>query len=62
MMFRYQFREIDKLVQNKQAIYDLKVDKRVNKIGNGSILKKFEINKLPNYIQVNQNNLKDWID
>jgi len=54
--------EIDKLVQNKQAIYDLKVDKRVNKIGNGSILKKFEINKLPNYIQVNQNNLKDWID
>ena len=54
--------EIDKLVQNKQAIYDLKVDKRVNKIGNGSILKKFEINKLPNYIQANQNNLKDWID
>ena len=54
--------EIDKLVQNKQAIYDLKVDNRVNKIGNGSILKKFEINKLPNYIQVNQNNLKDWID
>ena len=54
--------EIDKLVQNKQAIYDLKVDKRVNKIGNGSILKKFEINKLPNYIQVNQNDLKEWID
>ena len=50
--------EIDKLIQNKQAIYDLKVDKTVNKIGNGSILKKFEINKLPNYIQVNQNNLK----
>ena len=54
--------EIDKLVQNKQAIYDLKVDKRVNKIGNGSILKKFEINKLPSYIQANQNNLKDWTD
>ena len=54
--------EIDKLVQSKRAIYDLKVDKRVNKIGNGSILKKFEINKLPNYIQANQNNLKDWID
>tara|TARA_B110000259_G_C13942444_1_gene373342 strand:+ start:30 stop:899 length:870 start_codon:yes stop_codon:yes gene_type:complete len=54
--------EIDKLVQSKQAIYDLKVDKRENKIGNGSILKKFEINKLPNYIQANQNNLKDWID
>lgn len=55
-------KEIDQLVRSKKAIYDLKVDKRVNKIGNGSILKKFEINKLPNYIQVNQNNLKDWID
>ena len=28
-------KEIDQLVQNKKAIYDLKVDKRVNKIGNG---------------------------
>ena len=52
--------QINEIIKNKQAIYDLKVDKRVNKIGNGSILKKFEINKLPNYIQVNQNNLKDW--
>ena len=49
--------EIEKIIKNKQAIYDLKVDKTVNKIGNGSILEKFEINKLPNYIQTNQNNL-----
>jgi len=54
--------EIDKIIKNKQAIYDLKVDKTVNKIGNGNILEKFEINKLPNYIQTNQNKLKDWID
>jgi len=54
--------EIDKIIKNKQAIYDLKVDKNVNKIGNGNMLEKFEINKLPNYIQINQNNLKDWID
>ena len=54
--------EIDKIIKNKQAIYDLKVDKTVNKIGNGSKLEKLEINKLPNYIQINQNNLKDWID
>ena len=26
----------------------LRVDKTVNKIGNGSMLEKFEINKLPN--------------
>jgi beta-1,4-mannosyl-glycoprotein beta-1,4-N-acetylglucosaminyltransferase len=54
--------EIDKIIKNKQAIYDLKVDKTVNKIGNGSILEKFEINQLPNYIQVNQSNFKEWID
>ncbi len=50
--------EIDKIIKNKQAIYDLKVDKTVNKIGNGSKLEKFEINKLPNYIQANKDNLK----
>jgi len=54
--------EIDKIIKNKQAIYDLKVDKTVNKIGNGSSLEKFEVSKLPNYIQINQNNLKEWID
>ena len=54
--------EIEKIIKNKQAIYDLKVDKTVNKIGNGSKLEKFEMNKLPDYIKVNQNNLKEWID
>tara|TARA_B100000787_G_C16152505_1_gene277249 strand:+ start:31 stop:900 length:870 start_codon:yes stop_codon:yes gene_type:complete len=54
--------EIEKIIRNKQAIYDLKVDKTVNKIGNGSILEKFAINKLPNYIQINQHNLKEWMD
>ena len=54
--------EIDKIIKNKQAIYDLKVDKTVNKIGNGSILQKFEMSKLPNYIQINKDNLKEWID
>ena len=54
--------EIDKIIKNKQAIYDLKVDKTVNKIGNGNMLEKFDINKLPNYIQVNRDNLKEWID
>jgi beta-1,4-mannosyl-glycoprotein beta-1,4-N-acetylglucosaminyltransferase len=55
-------KEIDKIIKNKQAIYDLKVDKTVNKIGNGSMLQKFNMNNLPNYIQINQDNLKDWID
>ena len=54
--------EIDKIIKNKQAIYDLKVDKKVTKIGNGNALEKFEISKLPNYIQANKDNLKEWID
>ena len=54
--------QIDKIIKSKLAIYDLKVDKTVNKIGNGNKLEKFDINKLPNYIQINQNDLKDWID
>ena len=55
-------KQIDKIIKNKQAIYDLKVDKTVNKIGNGSKLEKFELKKLPIYIQKNLNNLKEWID
>jgi beta-1,4-mannosyl-glycoprotein beta-1,4-N-acetylglucosaminyltransferase len=55
-------KEIDQLVQSKKAIYDLKVDKRVNKIGNGVALEKFEISKLPNHIISNQKKFKDWID
>ena len=54
--------EIDKIIKKKKAIYDLTVDKTTNKIGNGSKLEKFEFKKLPDYIQMNQNNLKEWID
>jgi len=54
--------QIDEIIKNKQAIYDLGVDKRINKIGTGRKLEKFELNKLPNYIQKNQNNYKEWID
>ena len=54
--------EIKNIIENKQAIYDLKADKRVNKIGNGSKLVKFEFDKLPIYIQQNKHNLMKWLD
>ncbi len=54
--------EIEKIIKDKKAIYDLKLDKRVNKIGDGSKLYKFELNKLPIYIQENYNTYKEWID
>ena len=54
--------QIDEIIRNKQAIYDLRVDKTVNKIGNGSILENFELKKLPEYIVTNKNKFLDWID
>ena len=49
-------------MENKQAIYDLKVDKRINKIGDGSKLEKYPFNKLPKFLQENLNHFKEWID
>tara|TARA_Y100000590_G_scaffold451570_1_gene593174 strand:- start:355 stop:1245 length:891 start_codon:yes stop_codon:yes gene_type:complete len=53
---------IKKIMKNKQAIYDLTVDKRVNKIGAGSKLIKFEFERLPEYIKNNKENYKNWLD
>ena len=54
--------EIDKIIQNRQAIYDLKVDKRVNKVGNGSKLIKYNFEKLPNYLKENKEYYKKWLE
>ena len=54
--------EINELVKKKQAIYDLRVDKRVNKVGNGLILENFEMKKLPNHINDNIDKYKNWLD
>ena len=54
--------EINELVKNKKAIYDLRVDKRVNKVGNGVILENFEMKKLPNHINNNIDKYKNWLD
>ena len=55
-------KEIDDIIKNKQAIYDLKVDKRINKIGDGSKLEIYPFNKLPKFLQENLNHFKEWID
>ena len=47
---------------NKEAIYNLNVDKSVTKIGNGNKLEKFKLDRLPNYIQKNKDIYKEWID
>ena len=54
--------DIKKIVRDKKAIYDLSVDKRENKIGNGANLKNFDILKLPEYIINNKNKFNYWFD
>ena len=55
-------REIESIIKDKRAIYDLTVDKTDNKIGNGNKLEKYPLNKLPKYLQNNLEKFKNWID
>jgi beta-1,4-mannosyl-glycoprotein beta-1,4-N-acetylglucosaminyltransferase len=55
-------KEIEEIIKNKKAIYNLNVDKRVNKIGDGNKLEKYSLDKLPIFLQNNFNNYKEWID
>ena len=54
--------DINEIINKKIAIYDLKVDKRSNKFGNGKKLENININSLPNYLQKNIEKYKEWID
>ena len=54
--------QIDGIIKNKQAIYDLKVDKTVNKVGTGSKLVNYSFDKLPIYLKENKENYKEWLD
>ena len=54
--------QIENIIEKKQAIYDLNVDKRISKFGNGCKLENYPINKLPLYLQYNKNKYKQWID
>ena len=53
---------IKKIMENKQAIYDLSVDKTVNKVGMGEKLEKYNIENLPEVIKLNLNKYKEWLD
>ena len=53
---------IKKIMENKQAIYDLRVDKTVNKIGTGDKLEKYSLEKLPEIIKLNLEKYRKWLD
>ena len=54
--------DIQKLINNKQAAYNLAADQRGSKVGNGAILENFDNKKLPLYIQNNIEKYKDWLN
>ena len=54
--------QIEEIIKNKRAIYDLKADKRLSKMGNGEKLEKYPIDKLPKFLQDNFIKFKNWID
>ena len=53
---------IKKIMENKQAIYDLRVDKTVNKIGTGDQLENYNLENLPDTIKLNLEKYKKWLD
>jgi len=55
-------KNIKKMIVEKKTIYNLKVDSRSNKFDDGNILKKIDLNLLPNYILENKNKFKEWIE
>ena len=54
--------EIEKIMTDKKAIYNLKTDKRLNKFGDGEKLENYPLDKLPEFLQNNIDNYQDWID
>ena len=56
--------KIEQLIKNHETIYDMFVDKTSDKYGDATRkkLEKFELDKLPLYIQDNKEKFKDWID
>ena len=55
-------KNIKKMILEKKTIYNLKADSRSNKFDDGNILKKIDLDLLPNYILENKNKFKEWIE
>ncbi len=54
--------QIKDIMNKKKAIYDLNVDKTINKIGTGDQLEKYKIENLPEEIKSNLDKYKEWLD
>ena len=50
------------MIKNKESVYNLGVDQRTNQFEKGQKLDILETNRLPSYIQQNQNKYKQWLE
>ena len=57
-------KKINELIKNNQTIYDMFGDKTSKKYGNDKRkkLEKYEFSNLPEFIKLNKDKLKEWID
>ena len=55
-------KKIKKLIKQKETIYNLKIDQRLNQFGGGNKLSKVNINILPKYISENKDKFENWIE
>ena len=53
---------IEKMIDNKRTIYNIKADQKENKFDGVNKLSKIDMNLLPSYILENKDKFKDWID
>ena len=49
-------------IEEKKAIYNLRVDSRLNKFDEGNKLKKLDLSLLPQYVKDNISMFNDWIE
>ena len=58
------YNKISELIKNNETIYDMFGDKKSKKYGNNKRkkLEKYDIRKLPKFIQENKNKFKEWMD
>ena len=53
---------IEKMINDKKTIYNIKADQKENKFDGSNKLNKIDINLLPSYILENKNKFKDWVE
>ena len=54
--------DIESIINKKKTVYDLGVDKKINKFGVGKDLIKVDMTYLPNFIIKHKNKYKEWFD